>query len=275
MKEPALRFVEEPYSEETVQTMVRDFQEKGYAILPDVFERGSVDSFVDQLKEIMYFDGTKYTIPDESPHYIHCAYTPRVRQILPDVLSFSSAKPFPCLHTTILVIETDEAHGYAPDWHKDREPEGMPDNAYHYPLDVFAGFYFEDMTEDHGPTLLIPGSHRDGSIHPGSNSPVEPVYCRKQDALLLDQRVWHRGTSRKAPGYRFLIVYGYYALPHFYGTTFHMPKSQRMAWMQSRNMKDRIFFGGPFAPPDHETIEEMSGWLDSNNKDRISYSKQT
>jgi hypothetical protein len=275
MKEPALRFIEEPYPENTIHKMVHEFQEKGYVILPDVFGRESVDSFVKQLTEIMVFDGLKYTIPDDLPHYIHCAHTPRARQILPFVLSHSIAKPFPCLHTTIIIIETDEKRGYAPEWHKDREPDGMPDEAYHYPLDAFVGFYFEDMTEDHGPTLVIPGSHRDAAMTPHSGAPVEPVYCRKQDALLLDQRVWHRGTPRKAPGNRFLIVYGYYAMPHFYGATFHMPRSQRRAWMGAGSMRERIFFGGPFAPPDKATLKEMDEILDQIGDYTVSFPRQT
>lgn len=275
MKKPALQFIDAPYPDDAVRKMVREFQEKGYVILPDVFERRSVDRFVKELTDVMVFNGLQVTIPDDLPHYIHCAYTPRARQILPFALSHSVAKPSPVLHTTIIIIETDEKRGYAPEWHKDREPDGMPDNTYHYPLDVFVGFYFEDMTENHGPTLVIPGSHRDTAMTPHSGAPIEAVTCRKQDALLLDQRVWHRGTPRKALGNRFLIVYGYYALPHFYGATFHMPRAQRRAWMQAGNMRDRIFFGGPFAPPDKETLQEMTETLNQTGGYNTSFPRQT
>ena len=58
------------------------------------------------------------------------------RQLLPDTLSHSQAKPKPCLHTTIVIIQKDGNTSYIPDWHKDREPDGMPSKEYHYPLDV-------------------------------------------------------------------------------------------------------------------------------------------
>ena len=39
MKLPLLKFVEEPYAEDQLETMVRDFREKGYVILPDALRR--------------------------------------------------------------------------------------------------------------------------------------------------------------------------------------------------------------------------------------------
>jgi hypothetical protein len=255
---PKAKFIEELYSEEEVNRMVKEFQENGYTILRNVFERESVKEFKAQLQELMFFNGISYTLPDDSLHYFYPALAPRGRQFLPQLLSHSIAKPMPSVHTTIIVIETDDTRGsYAPQWHKDRQPDGMPGKEYHYPQDVFLGYYFEDIDEDHGPTQIIPGSHRDVTLNPYNGAPVESIYLNMEDALMLDQRTWHRGVSRKAPGTRFLIVYGIYAMPHYYGTTFQMPRIQRDLWMKTANIKDRIYFGGPFAPPDIEALNEM------------------
>ena len=267
MEIPAMQFVEKLYSKDKVNEMMSEFREKGYVVLPDVIKRETVDPFVEQLEKLMFNDGLSWRLPDDSPHYIHCAKTPRGYQVLPPALSRSATKPFPCLHTTIVVIQKGADDSYIPGWHKDREPDGMPNNEYHWPLDVFLGFYFEDMEEKHGPTVILPGSHKDVSITPWSGT-VEPeaIYCRKQDALLLDQRAWHRGTARTATGNRFLIVYGYYAMPHFYGTTFKMPSAQRNAWINAEGMRERIPFGGPFAPPDQEVLTHMSKELEERKK---------
>lgn len=275
MNEPAIKFVDDLYTDKEIEEMLYEFREKGYVVLPDVLQRESVEPFSKQLSDVMVFDGLKYTIPDDLPHYIHCLKAPRVLQVLPSSLSHSVAKPYPSLHTTIIIIETDEMRGqYAPDWHKDREPDGMPSQSYHYPLDVFVAFYYEDITEDHGPTMIVPGSHRDLSLTPYNGSPIEPIYCRKQDALLLDQRAWHRGTPRKAPGTRFLIVYGLYAMPHFYGANCHMPLSQRKEWLSAQKMRERILYGGPFAPPDLETLEIMKKQLEEAGPPQITYPRQ-
>ncbi len=275
MDEPAIQFVEGAYSDNETQKMIAQFRNKGYVVLPDVIKGETVAPFVKQLEEIMSFDGIKYFLPDDQPHYMHCAMAPKARQILPAALSHSQAKPKPCIDTTIVIIQTKDSVAYIPDWHKDREPDGMPGNEYHYPLDVFLAFYFEDMlTDDKGPTLIIPGSHRDVSLTPTKNADqVEPIYLRKEDCLLIDQRAWHRGSLRTVPGNRFLIVYGVYALPHFYGNTSHMPRSQLRAWIRAKNINDRIYLGGPYSPPDIEDLdlvrkelEEMGGYAYSSSR---------
>ncbi|NLU39209.1 MAG: phytanoyl-CoA dioxygenase family protein [Bacteroidales bacterium] len=263
MMPPKAKFIEESYQIEEVNRMVSEFQEKGYTILRNVFERESVKEFKKQLEELMYFNGNAYTIPDNTPHYIHGALAPRGRQLLPHLLSHSEAKPMPSIHTTIIVIETDEARGYAPEWHKDRQPDGMPGKEYHYPDDVFLAFYFEDIDENHGPTQIIPGSHRDVNMKPNTDAPVESIILNMEDALLIDQRAWHRGVSRKAPGTRFVIVYGMYAMPQHYGSTFQMPRMQMHHWMNAKTTKDRVYFGGPFAPPTQETINAFQEEFDN------------
>lgn len=65
MEKPALEFVNELYSDDEVDAMIAQFQDKGWVILPDVLKRESVDPFVEQLEEIMFHDGLKY-IPSEA-----------------------------------------------------------------------------------------------------------------------------------------------------------------------------------------------------------------
>lgn len=254
----SLKYNTVPYTSNELEGFISEFQQNGYAILPDVFERESVKKFKVELESIMYHNGIAYTIPDDQPHYIAAALAPRGRQILPDALSHSVAQSMPALHTTIIVIETDETRGqYAPDWHKDRQPDGMPGREYHYANDVFLAFYFEDIDEDHGPTQIIPGSHRDVTMTPHtSGQELKSIHLKMEDALLIDQRAWHRGVPRTKAGTRFVFVYGMYAMPHHYGSTFQMPRAQMHQWMNAENSKDRVFFGGPFAPPTQETLEK-------------------
>jgi hypothetical protein len=273
---PALEFVESPFTSEEVDGMMRQFRDRGWVVLPDVLKRETVDPFVRQLEGLMVHVGYKYTIPDDTPHYLHALFAPRGRQVLGPALSHSVARPLPSLHTTIVIIQARGDASDIPEWHKDRAPDGMPGTDYHYPLDVFLAFYFEDMTDDHGPTLVIPGSHRDVTITPQTPGvPVDAVYCRKQDALLIDQRTWHRGTPRKVPGTRFLFVYGLHAVPHFYGASFHMPRSQRHAWMNASNIRDRVLLGGPFAPPDQEALASMQEELKREGRPVVSFPRQT
>jgi hypothetical protein len=268
MEKPAIELVEELYTADEAKAMVKRFREDGFVILPDVFKRETVDPFLNQLEGLMFHDGLSWRLPDDAPHYTCCAKTPRGFQLLPDVLSRSVVKPFVSMHNTMIIIQKGADDSYIPGWHKDREPDGMPEGTYYCPPDVFVGFYFEDMTEDHGPTLVIPGSHRDVTITP-ENYGKEPtaIYCRKQDGLLLDQRTWHRGLPRKVDGNRFLLIYAYFGLPHYYTQDFKMPSAQRDAWLRSDTVKDRIFYGGPFAPPNKKDLEHMAKIIEEREKE--------
>jgi ectoine hydroxylase-related dioxygenase (phytanoyl-CoA dioxygenase family) len=249
IKQPSLKFVDENYDKKTVRGILKQFQTDGYAVLPEVFVRGSVDAFVEELQSVVYFNGLEHRIPDDSLLHVWAAQAPRVRQILTPALTHTSAAALPSLCNTMWLISTQDLTDQVPGWHKDREPEGMPGKEYHYPIDVFAGFYFDDVTDEKGPLKIIPGSHWDSSITPHTGHRHISVYCRKEDGLILDQRTWHSGTSRTVPGMRFLVVYAYYLVPVHYGTTHIMPSIQRKIWMRQTTRREQAFWGGTFAPP--------------------------
>ena len=79
MNAPKLLFNETLYSPSEIECMVLEFQERGYVVLSNVFQRGSVPGFKQQLEELMFHNGVAYTLPDDSPHYIHAALAPRGR----------------------------------------------------------------------------------------------------------------------------------------------------------------------------------------------------
>lgn len=248
MNQPALDFIQESYDEETVRSLIEDFQKKGYAVLPNLFKRETVDPFLQQLQEAVYFNGLEYRIPDDSLLHVWAAQAPRVRQILTPALTHTVAAALPSLCNTMWIIAPHDRPDLVPAWHKDREPDGMPGKEYHYPIDVFVGFYFEDLTLEKGPLKVIPGSHWDTRITPHTNHPHEIVYSKKEDGLLLDQRIWHCGVPRTVPGLRFLVVYAYYLVPVHYGRVHIMPRIQREIWMRQRSRRDLAFWGGTFHP---------------------------
>ena len=253
MEDIALRFTDEPYAEETVREFIDGFQSKGYAVLPNVFDRDSVDGYLAQLRDAVRFDGIQYVMPDDSPLHVWAAQAPRVRQILAPALTHSVAPGIPAMCNSMWIITPHDCPEMTISWHKDREPDGMPGNDYHYPIDVFVGFYFEDLDEERGPLNVIPGSHWDSRITPYTGEPHDVVLCNKEDAVLLDQRVWHCGTPRAIPGLRILVVHAYYLAPVHYGHVPPMPRSQHALWMRHKGRRsDQAFWGGPLAPPIEE-----------------------
>lgn len=94
-------------------------------------------------------------------------------------------------------------------WHVDEElffpiPEGATlDPRIVMPTFLITCIYYlVDVTEEMGPTQLVPGSHRSGQHPDPSQDPpvyegVEPVsiIAKKGDCLMFTGQVWHRGAK--------------------------------------------------------------------------------
>jgi len=127
-----------------------------------------------------------------------------------------------------------------PAWHKDRDHDLVRRSEYHDPPTVHIGMYFTDMTPEHGPTEVILGSHRDPARSPYALD-AQPALAliRKQDAFLLTQGLWHRGTRRTVPGLRVFALFGFYAVPVYDGMPWTMARSQRQAWQEADNPSEQ------------------------------------
>jgi hypothetical protein len=169
--------------------------------------------------------------------------------MLPGSLSAAEMKAHPSMFESAWLISPSGPPLSADKgWHKDRDHEGMPGREYHFPKDVHLGMYFEDMTAEHGPTEVIPRSHRDPSLSPYSGAKVDPFLCRKEDVALWDQRMWHRGTTRTLDGLRVFAIFGFYAVPIYGPDRREMPEAQHQAWLNAKDRSEQVFYGGPFLP---------------------------
>ena len=248
MIEPALKFIESAYDDNSIGTFLNHFREKGYCVMPSVFQRESVDAYREQLIETAVKDSSgRYSMPTDSPLCIEPTKAPRLRCMLPGALSHARMFPRPSLFEVSWLISPAESEPRPLFWHKDREHEGMPGNEYHYPRDVHIGMYFEDMTLEHGPTQVISRSHRDQSRSPHSGHEVDSFLCNKQDVVLWDQRLWHRGTTRTIPGLRIYALFGFYSVPTYGDNDIRpMPLAQRRLAEESADPAEKRFYGGPF-----------------------------
>lgn len=68
--------------------------------------------------------------------------------------------------------------------------------AYQCPEAIYLAVYLRDMTDETGPTQLVPASHRDISLEQPSEEGDDPrvvsFTTRAQDVVVWDQRAWHR-----------------------------------------------------------------------------------
>jgi ectoine hydroxylase-related dioxygenase (phytanoyl-CoA dioxygenase family) len=68
---------------------------------------------------------------------------------------------------------------------------------------------------EHGPTQLVPHSHRSGLAAPPSNDPASAGYeivsvlAKPGDAYLFNNQLWHRGAQNNSDRIRFVVTTAY------------------------------------------------------------------
>jgi len=246
--EPSLKFVEQPYPSSHLGNLLAKFRAKGFVVLPNVFERKSVDDFRQEVEAaVVKNQGGRLELPDDRPELVYPLRAPRIRAPLSGALSPSQMAPkVSVFETAWLISQSGEMAG---GWHKDRQHEGMPGREYHYPLGVHLGIYYRDMEDiEDGSTAVVPRSHQDQSLNPYNGSAQELFLSRKEDVVMWDQRLWHQANSRQKEGWRIFTIYGFYAVQAFQGYPMHqMPRALAHAWIESKGTADEVFYGGTFS----------------------------
>ena len=249
----ALVFNEQPYQANVVGNKLLEFRDLGYTILPDVFDEASVDAFRAQVESSVETDASgNRALPQDSPLMIQPVLAPRIRQMAGEALAADPTGPHKPMPALMGVGWRIAAGGQAPSqpddgWHKDREHLRYKSVEYHRPPTVHVVAYLEDMDEAHGPTQVIPGSHLDPSLSPyRDHAPRHAFAPRKQDVVLWDQRLWHRGMNRTADGLRTAAIFDLYPVFAPNGPRIMNP-AQRQALQESTDPVQQVLLGGMHA----------------------------
>lgn len=90
--------------------------------------------------------------------------------------------------------------------------------------------YLDDMTDESGPTRVVPGTHR-GTANPHGEACQQPmagevaVYAQAGDAAIINAAVWHTGGCNRGPGLRraIYLYYGWWWLKQYFAERGPMP----------------------------------------------------
>ena len=92
------------------------------------------------------------------------------------------------------------------DWHHD---VGMPGVYHPSSLLMVKVFYLlTDVTDDMGPTQMVPGSHR-WEATPGELEPIVTMTGKAGDAYLFNGRIYHRAANNASDRWRKVLIYNY------------------------------------------------------------------
>ena len=72
-------------------------------------------------------------------------------------------------------------------------------------------WYFDDVHEMSGPTLVVPGSHKKKSFCPDNYVPrnTKKLYLKKGDVVIFHGSLWHGGTNSMSDDSRWALILGY------------------------------------------------------------------
>ena len=246
---PELGFTEELFPANYRGNLLGQFREKGFVVLPGVFRKETVDAYRRQIESLVKDSGhssNPYRIENEDPILVHPAKAPRILNILKGCFMPWFVEPKPVLfHPAWNVHPSNPVSGVAPDWHKDADHEGRTTiGGYTRPTVAHITMYFEDMMLERGPTYVLPRSHRDIRISPYDGGKEEPLLCNKEDAIVWDQRLWHRGSSRTTTGKRIVAIFAFFGAP-IEPDRWPIWNSQKAAYRAATQDWERTLFGGP------------------------------
>lgn len=98
-------------------------------------------------------------------------------------------------------------------WHRDFVFPGD------HPLSINTILYLDEMTDERGPTYVMPGTHRgtDLPLRGRGNEPLEgevAAHASAGDAVFINSAIWHSGSRNMSDGLRrgIYLYYGYWWL---------------------------------------------------------------
>ncbi|MDA0989831.1 MAG: phytanoyl-CoA dioxygenase family protein [Verrucomicrobia bacterium] len=247
----ALRFNEQLYTATEHTQILSRLQSEGLAYLKGVYVRDSVDAFRQQLLDLVESTekgpGDFCAVPQDHPFSILPALAPRIRQAVQRSMSPTSP-PLAVLDGCGWITRATPPQTSDENWHKDRDAEGLYSRFNRYPYTVSVSSYFEDADEQSGVTEFIPGSHLDVTLSPYRGARRLCPHPRKEDAIIWDPRMWHRGPGRSAPGRRVMAICNFHLLPTEEEAPRRMGSVHRSAWINATTPADRLYFGGLYEP---------------------------
>ena len=101
------------------------------------------------------------------------------------------------------------------------------------PISINTILYLDDMTEEVGPTRVVPGSHRGRALPEARDQPHRDevaVYAEAGDAVFVNGAIWHTGGRNKGAGMRrgIYLYFGYWWLKRY-------ESEQAIPWQATEN----------------------------------------
>jgi ectoine hydroxylase-related dioxygenase (phytanoyl-CoA dioxygenase family) len=165
------------------------------------------------------------------------------------------------IHNNAFIVPPN-GRGQAPSWHTDDPlqqviiPEGKTLPKW-IKLPVLVATYMiwlsDCDTSENGPTNIVPGSHRWGSVVDSEKAEkwCIPACGKAGTAVLVNSQTWHRGSENKSttPRETLQLTYGRRIIGHKHGTIMNYVMPDHVLKNRSDKTKERFGFlqGGAYS----------------------------
>jgi len=188
-------------------TVVREY------ITPDTLKtlKKTTDRHYNEVKDTPYHgrpardsrDLRIYNLQNKDFIYIEILGAPFVRRILMDLLNDPYYKWLPDnVPNYILQNFNARSSGNALELHIDsRIPIVRPQ-----PISCQVIYLLEDMNEENGCSVVVPGTHRSGSYTDRDLKNVLPLHAKAGDLVVWDSRLWHGTLENNSDRSRWALI---------------------------------------------------------------------
>lgn len=197
------------------------FMENGYIVVENVVEGSHLQQVRDAFEEVWEREG-----PPVNQHKLlkHRVFRDLIEH--PPILDRHKAM----FGNQVQLLQYDllrqEPNSSFPErsWHRDFVFPGD------VPLSVNTIVFIDEITEEHGPTRLVPASHVGAQLPPRDrlHEPLEgeiAVEVSAGTAIFINSAIWHSGARNRSGGLRrgIYLYYGYWWLKRY-------DSAQRLPW---------------------------------------------
>lgn len=178
---------------------------EGFVVLPELLTDGELRTYRALADRVLLADRADYPgsqkdvgfLDGRDPNVLRILKDPPLRQVLARLLGDP-----PVFVNAWVRIALPSSPG-AP-WHQDLQRE-------YWPTPINLAIYLDDVTNENGPTLVVPGTHT--LPHPEFDKRQQPrerqVLGRAGTAALFYATVWHRGSANRT-AYPRRALFAYY-----------------------------------------------------------------
>lgn len=200
---------------------VRSFLKWGYLVVEDALSNAQVDTLRQALDETFARKKTQFThqLLEEDDRFGFLLDNPPVLARMQGLLGT-------CIQLHSATARVTQPGDPDQPWHRDgpwpMDPDGTPYGSV--PGQINCGYYLDELTDENGPIVVVPGSQR-VPFRPPAGSPTFPdearVYAKPGQAVMFDGWLYHRGAANQSDRTRRVCLLCY-----------------QNAWMKSREPFD-------------------------------------